>query len=218
MIGALAAVAIALPAAGQEDLPEDLHPADRVLIHSYSSEAMQLLWATTDETTTEPCEIEEGTVYTFTEEEDGVVVQAADGEVLTDGCAVTATDVQGPNGQVNHGTVVSSFVKALREAAYEGGVGCYVQTIARTDYGKGDQQVRVPDANTASEEVNDPEVEFTITEVDCGGTEPETEATSESPADSGEPAAPRAAGKGKGKPDWAGTPGPPPHAKGRGRR
>ena len=134
MIGALAAVAIALPAAGQEDLPEDLHPADRVLIHSYSSEAMQLLWATTDETTTEPCEIEEGTVYTFTEEEDGVVVQAADGEVLTDGCAVTATDVQGPNGQVNHGTVVSSFVKALREAGYEGGVGCYVQAIARTDY------------------------------------------------------------------------------------
>ncbi|HLU53039.1 MAG TPA: hypothetical protein VK011_05575 [Acidimicrobiia bacterium] len=220
-IGAMAVVAIALPAAGEVDLD----PADRALIHSYSPEAMQLLWGTRDDSSTaQPCEIEEESVYTYTEEADGVVIRSADGEIVTDGCPLTATDVRGPNGQVNHGTVVSSFVHALKEAGYEGGIGCHVRAIARSDYGKGDQQVRTADAGSASPEVGEPEIEFEITETDCARpeTEADTSSRSEGSAEEGAaeaaPAKGRANGKGEGKPDWAGTPGPPPHAKGRGRR
>lgn len=59
-------------------------------------------------------------------------------------CDLTAVDVTGPNGQVNHGQVVSSFVRALKEqlrdAGVRGGIGCLVHVIAHSDYGKGDQQ------------------------------------------------------------------------------
>lgn len=59
-------------------------------------------------------------------------------------CDLTAVDVTGPAGQVNHGQVVSSFVHALKEqmkeAGIRGGVGCFVRILAQSDYGKGDQQ------------------------------------------------------------------------------
>jgi hypothetical protein len=59
-------------------------------------------------------------------------------------CDLTAIDVTGPAGQVNHGQVVSSFVHALKEqlkeAGVSGGIGCLVRIAAQSDYGKGDEQ------------------------------------------------------------------------------
>lgn len=44
-------------------------------------------------------------------------------------------DVTGPNGQVNHGTIVSSIVASLKAEGYRG-IGCIVRHFGQTDWGK----------------------------------------------------------------------------------
>jgi hypothetical protein len=86
-------------------------------------------------------------------------------------CDLSAVDVTGPAGQVNHGQVVSSFVQALKdqmkEAGVSGGVGCLVRTVAQSDYGKGDEQ----QGPTVIDEtvVVSGEVDLTAHETTCGG-------------------------------------------------
>jgi len=91
----------------------------------------------------------------------------------TDGvCDLDVVDVTGPEGQVNHGQVVSNFVHAvkeqLREAGVRGGVGCLVQVIAQSEYGKGDQQ-QGPTVVDATVVVTTGEVDLNAHEVTCGG-------------------------------------------------
>jgi len=97
-------------------------------------------------------------------------------------CDLTAVDVTGPSGQVNHGQVVSSFVHALKEqmkeAGVRGGIGCLVRIFAQSDYGKGDQQ----QGPTVIDEtvVVSGEVDLTAHETTCGGPksdEPDDDAT-----------------------------------------
>lgn len=208
---------IALPASADEHLD----PADRVLVHGYDPGAMQLLWTEMmgDSATVEDdCDITEGN-YEYVVEGDGsitltLVDDETDGEEGDEGeeggegelpeeCNLNTTDVQGPQGQVNHGTVVSSFVQDLKEhlaeAEYEGGIGCYVRVIAQSDYGKGDQQVKVSDIDPDAEpaETTEGEAELTVSETTCNGNGNEDASAS-------------------GRPDHAGPPedaGPPPHAK-----
>lgn len=73
-------------------------------------------------------------------------------------------DVTGPNGQVNHGTIVSAFVKQFKELREDGytGIGCLVRHIAQTDWGKGDQQVKTGDEMTEPGEAGE-ETEQTLT-------------------------------------------------------
>ena len=59
---------------------------------------------------------------------------------------VTVTvDITGPNGQINHGQVVSNFVRALKlqlnEAGRKAGIGCLVRMVAQSDHGQGEEQV-----------------------------------------------------------------------------
>ena len=65
-------------------------------------------------------------------------VNITEGEELTieaEGCHVVS--IAGPNGQVNHGTIVSSM------AHYFGpGKGKLMRQVAKSDLGKGDQQVK----------------------------------------------------------------------------
>ena len=63
---------------------------------------------------------------------------------LFDGaCPLVAWLVTGPQGQVNHGMVVRTFSHAL-----EGGhKGCLMRWIAGSQFGKGGEQVRTPDAD-----------------------------------------------------------------------
>lgn len=75
--------------------------------------------------------------------------------------------VYGPEGQVNHGTVMS-FLNSI----YEGpGRGCIISQFAQTDLGKTDQQEANPDfeAPEASEEepLEIEDVEFTTFEANC---------------------------------------------------
>lgn len=200
MVSALLALAalIALPAMAEEAEAADTDSADRALIHSYDPGAMQLLWATSgvDQDAEDYCNVEDGDKYTYEPEEDEVTVELTEGEDLAEACDFTATDVTGPQGQVNHGTVVSAFVHALKANGYTG-LGCYVKLIAQSDYGKGDQQIRV--GEDAPEATGDEaELEFTVDMTRCGKPD-----KAGPPDDKGKPdeAGPP---EGKGKPSWAG--------------
>jgi hypothetical protein len=157
----------------------------------------------------------DGKVVVLTDEGGNPVQYAdvADGELTddTDGeCSLTATNVEGPNGQVNHGSVVSSLVHALKALGIRG-AGCYVRLIAQSDYGKGDQQVQVPDVEETEEggEVVEAEpvsgtADLTTHETTCGkpdhagqGGPPEGKGKPDHAGQGGPP-------EGKGKPEWAG--------------
>lgn len=78
---------------------------------------------------------------------------------LAEGC-YEVPNVEGPNGQVTHGSVVSAFVHFLKMAEgkldYEGPKGQLVRDIARSDLGKGlDDLDEVPDSDDFESEAAD---------------------------------------------------------------
>lgn len=131
-----------------------------------------------------------------------------------DMCELQMVDASGPNGQVNHGTIVSSFVHALQ--AFDlpfNGKGCLIRHIAQSDWGQGDQQVKVGDADQTESIEDDSGAETTVTtsvvllaidDVDCvhGKADRSDE---DAPGKSGE-AKDRKHDREKGKPDHAGRP------------
>jgi hypothetical protein len=216
VISVLVATSVGLAATGE---PNSL------LTEGYDSDNHTLVWGVAEHPDSEDfggtldCRLatgsydyeadEEGKVVVLTDEEGAVQYVPAEGgdpiEYSEDGeCSLTATNVEGPNGQVNHGSVVSSFVHALKALGITG-AGCYVRLIAQSDYGKGDQQVQVPDVEEPEEgEVIEAEpvegtVNLTSHETTCG-----------KPDHAGQGGPP----EGKGKPDHAGQGGPPEHAQG----
>lgn len=165
VLTALGAMTWALPALA---VPP---PADAALTHGYDSDNSMLVFGVPlgDD---EDCAISGETSYELDEdgnvvdygvpEQGGTEESATDFESLsTDpvdddtaegddpACVLTAVDVTGPNGQVNHGQVVRSFVHALKELGLRGN-GCAVRAIAQSEYGKGDQQIRTSDVEDGS--------------------------------------------------------------------
>jgi len=49
-------------------------------------------------------------------------------------------DATGPNGQINHGSAVSSFVHALKNSDYDGKIGELVRQVAKSEFGKGEKK------------------------------------------------------------------------------
>ncbi len=145
---------------------------------------------------------EDGETVTFVDEDDETTDEPVEyGTEDAVECSLSAIDVTGPNGQVNHGTITSSFVAALREMGIKG-AGCLVRTIAGSDYGKGDQQVTVGDVEEAVEEVVDvvEEGEEATAEVDLASHEAACAAKDKGrPEGTGRP-------EGAGKPEGAGRP------------
>ena len=120
-----------------------------------------------------------------------------------EGCELRIVEVANENGVVNHGQVVSSFVQDLKESGVEGGIGCLVREIAGSDFGKGEEDVTVPEVTTST--VLSGEVDLTLETVNCGRPE---HAGSEAEGE-----------ERGGRPDHAGRPehaGPPDHAQGGG--
>jgi hypothetical protein len=115
-------------------------------------------------------------------------------------CILTVTGVEGPNGQVNHGTIVSSFVHALKEAGIRG-VGCYIRTLAGSSYGKGEQQVQVGEVVLPTEPVTGGDVTLTTHETTCGNQHTDAEGDELGSAGNGHGKPERT---GRGKPPWAG--------------
>ncbi|HEU4749979.1 MAG TPA: hypothetical protein VFT54_02865 [Acidimicrobiia bacterium] len=232
VISVLVAASVGLAATGE---PNSL------LTEGYDSDNHTLVWGVADHPDSEDfegtldCRLVTGS-YDYEADEDGKVVVLTDEEGApvqyvpaeggdptddTEGeCSLTATNVEGPNGQVNHGSVISSFVhdlKAALKALGIRGAGCYVRLIAQSEYGKGDQQVQVPDVEEPEEgEVIEAEpvegtVDLTTHETTCG--KPDHAGQGGPPEGKGKP---DHAGQG-GPPEHAGQGGPPEHAQGRGR-
>lgn len=106
-------------------------------------------------------------------------------------CQLTAGDVAGPQGQVNHGMFLKTF-----NAMFDGQArGCMVRHIAQSDLGKGDQQVNVPDVDPEAEGVEEGdtgEIDFETVMTDCvHGPDEEAEVEGE--------------GNGQGRPGWVTT-------------
>lgn len=104
-------------------------------------------------------------------------------------CQLTAGEVAGPQGQINHGMFLKTF-----NAMFDGQArGCMVRHIAQSDLGKDDQQVNVPDVDPEAEGVEDGdtgEIDFETVLTDCvHGPDEEVEA----------------ADNGQGRPDWVTT-------------
>lgn len=188
VVAALAAMALAVPAIAAPS-------ADTMLTAGYDSTTMQGYF--TVEPFVDEVPAEEGTAEPAEEEsEDGIDCTAEDAECF---------DVAGPNGQVNHGTIVSAFVRQFKELREDGytGIGCLVRHIAQTDWGKGDQQVKPGDELTEPEAGGE-DADETFTHEDfieiatfCNlGADDEMDDSEESELESED-------GKGNGPPPWA---------------
>ena len=152
MVMAIGLSAFALPALA---LPP---PPDTVLIHGFDDENNVLVFGTSEvDASAAGCDLPKGT-YGYQVDDEGTASLVEDDsnpgpETLDadpgesgedDPCGIQVVDVTGPNGQVNHGQVVSSFMHALGELGLRGR-GCVARVIAQSDHGKGDQQIRTSD-------------------------------------------------------------------------
>jgi hypothetical protein len=82
------------------------------------------------------------TLTTSITEDSGAAVSGVDG---TTGDVAT-TVVEGPNGQINHGQIV----RQVHELVEGQQLGCVTRVVAKSDLGKGDQQVRPNEPSTES--------------------------------------------------------------------
>ncbi|MFO7549229.1 MAG: hypothetical protein R6X29_10220 [Acidimicrobiia bacterium] len=130
--------------------------------------------------------------YTISDYEDGA--EATEEGVETEEAEPTEVDVTGPEGQVNHGTVVSAVVASLLEQGYTG-IGCLVRHFAQTDWGK------ETGVGEDGEELVEPSEEGLLLEVTtaCKHGRPGAEDGEETEDEDGE--------EGSGRPAWAGPPG-----------
>ncbi|MBK5268354.1 MAG: hypothetical protein JJE47_13055, partial [Acidimicrobiia bacterium] len=99
------------------------------------------------------CTLTDEMVIDYTEGLDGSlifsvsVVDSTDVPPLLDGCV--GISVEGPNGQVNHGTFVSSLMHALKELGIKGSDKKEYKA-ALAGFGKGEMQVKVNDDDEAA--------------------------------------------------------------------
>ena len=129
-VASITAVSVlALPGAA---LGADMHPSDADFGYMYNPDTQEIgFW------------FAEGEAECEWSVEDGV----ESAEAAETPCFVL--DVAGPNGQVNHGTIVSAFVHGLKDlmeiGEYEGPRGQFISQVARGDHGKGDDKVKPSD-------------------------------------------------------------------------
>ncbi len=160
-VAALLVMVGALPAFAQEVVEEDAENSnfsyfedEHILAYSVDGDC-----TLTDDITIEFTEDEDGniafTVGTSEETDGGFGVVVDEEEVFPlDGCALIS--VEGPNGQVDHGTVVSNLVKALKAMDLDGPLGQALKAAKADigDLGKGDTKVKTSDAKDADADVD----------------------------------------------------------------
>ena len=152
-VAAVTAVSVlALPGAA---LGADMHLSDADLGYMYNPDTKEIgFWFG-------PGDGEADCAWT----DDTIEESGLDGVEETESrCIVVG--VAGPNGQVNHGTIVSAFVHGVKElievSGYDGPRGQFVSEVARGDHGKGDHKVKA-----SSDE--DGESELEVVESDSDG-------------------------------------------------
>ena len=142
LVGSLSLLSLPLAAAADEGNGNGDPADDPQLVYQYDSFVHVLIYGF-DYADAEPpldCTLPDGVTVEL--DPDGLVTVV--GGDLPEGCS--ALNVEGPNGQVNHGTFVSAFVHALK-AGFEGDMpfGRYVRQFAKSDLGKGDDHVQGAD-------------------------------------------------------------------------
>ncbi len=134
LLGALSLLALPLPATAGEGEGSD--PADDPpLVYQYDSFVHVLIHGFDETSDPDPpldCDLPEEVTVEIDPE--GLVTVL--GGELPEGCS--ALNVEGPNGQVNHGTFISAFVHELK-AGFEGfggdmPFGRYVRQFAKSDF------------------------------------------------------------------------------------
>jgi hypothetical protein len=135
-VASITAVSVlAVPGAA---LGADMHPSDADLGYEYNPDTQEIgFWFDLGDA-------EVDCAWTETAGDESVPDDAEEAESH---CIVL--DIAGPNGQVNHGTVVSAFVHGLKDlieaTGYEGPRGQLISQVARGDAGKGDHQMKPSD-------------------------------------------------------------------------
>ena len=160
LVGALLAVsglAAASPGAPHPADADAEEPSAPIAYEYLEDQQLLVYWLTGDEPAeNEMVDCTKGLVEMPETQAD--VATADDGEAtpqveLAEGCH--GVDVTGPNGQINHGTIMSAFVHSLKLIGFEGPRGHAVRELAQSDLGKGDQQVKTGDDTDASEDADD---------------------------------------------------------------
>jgi hypothetical protein len=138
------------PADADADTDERLSPIE---FEYFEDDHLLVYWLTSDEPVEGDPVVVDPVDCTAGFGDDGVAEDAVSEDVVAEDDATEVTvpegcyvvDVAGPNGQVNHGTVMSAFVHSLKEFEFEGPRGLAVREMAHSDLGKGDQQVKPGD-------------------------------------------------------------------------
>ena len=159
VLGLLALSGLAIAAEHEGDEPEDT-----VFNYGYDEGNQVLAWGIAPADLINDCTLEgDSSVITYGPSEDGVIeIPLLD----QDECGISGVSVTGPNGQVNHG----QFMKAINSVFEGTHRGCINRYLAKSDLGKGDQQIQVPDVDPNSSEVMEGDtgtVEFATVVADC---------------------------------------------------
>lgn len=125
-------------------------------------------------------------------------------------CGLSAAEVSGPNGQVNHGMFMKLF-----NSLFDGpGRGCVVRHLAQSGLGKGPEQVKAGDeVDFVSAEPGDTGIiEFTSAETDCekGKETLDDEKSNNGQGNGKDEDGGNGNGNGKGKPESPGNSGSAP--------
>jgi hypothetical protein len=154
LVALMGILPMALVGTALADPPFQAEELDTRLSYDYDSAGHVLFVALNPEEPTEgveptSCSLEEAEALQITVDETTGVVTGG-----PTGCS--GIFVEGPQGQVNHGTFVSNWVHWLKDNAfttfgYEGPKGQLVRLIARRDLGKGDDQVLTSQAQEEAE-------------------------------------------------------------------
>jgi hypothetical protein len=187
VVGLLAVSGVAMA------IPTDSDDADTVFNVGYDADFHVLFWGTSPNDGSVDCELEDGAV-TVDFGADGAV-EAAD---FAD-CELQAGEVDGPNGQINHGMFMRLF-----NSLYEGkGRGCVIRYLAQLEFGKDDQQIKVSDVDpefVSAAEGDTADVEFLTFLADCDkGKKSDDAETGDAETGPGS--------QGKGRPDSPGNSG-----------
>jgi hypothetical protein len=150
---------LALPGAA---LGADMHPSDADFGYMYNADTQEIGFWFGPEDVEADCGWTDDTIDEF----------GLDGVEETESHCIVV-EVAGPNGQVNHGTIVSAFVHGLDDlieaTGYEGPRGRFVGEVARGDHGKGDHKVK---ASSDEGGYEDGEIELEEVESDSDGRVP----------------------------------------------
>jgi hypothetical protein len=118
-------------------VPTSDDDADTLFNIGYDEEFHILFWGLSPNDDSVDCELENGPVAVEIGDE------GAAGAEGFDDCDLMGSEVSGPNGQINHGMFMKLF-----NSLFEGnGRGCVNRYLAQTDFGKGDQKVKVQDVD-----------------------------------------------------------------------